>query len=115
MIQADIVQALEDRPAQFDLIVASDVLLYVGDLTPVFQAARQALRPGGRFAFTVDLLMEGRDYHLTRWVHFAHSLSYLRRLAAQTSLQAICVNRVVFPREGGQQADGLVIALRRPD
>ena len=81
--------ALPKRPAAFDLILASDVLLYLGDLGPLFEAVHQAMRPGGRFAFTVDLLEGAGDYRLTPWVHFAHSRSYLQQSAARAHLREV--------------------------
>ena len=112
LILSDLLPALQDREGIFDLIVASDVLLYVGDLGPVFKAVQRALRPGGRFAFTVDLV-EGTDFHLTRWIHFAHSRRYLQRLTVETSMHELCTQQVVFPREAGHQAVGLVVVLAR--
>jgi len=111
LILDDAVAALQARPGDFDLIVASDMLLYLGDLAPLFAAVHQALRPGGRFAFTVDLLEGAGDYHLTPWVHFAHSHTYLQRVAAKTHLQEVGVKEVMFPRNDGKQAAGLVIVL----
>jgi predicted TPR repeat methyltransferase len=113
LIQSDLLPALQDRVGAFDLIVASDVLLYIGDLGPVFKAVHQALRSGGRFAFTVDLLRDGPDYRLTPWIHFAHSRNYLKRLAIETSMREICVQDVTFPRDDGHQAIGLVVVLGR--
>jgi predicted TPR repeat methyltransferase len=114
LIVGDILTALQERTERFDLILASDVLLYLGDLEPVFRAVHQALRPGGRFAFTVDTT-EGADYRLQPVVHFAHSRDYLRKLAATTGLLESRVIPVVFPRSNGQSAAGLVVVLSRPE
>jgi predicted TPR repeat methyltransferase len=113
LIAGDVLTAVQARPGQFDLIVASDVLLFLGDLGPLFAAVQQALRPGGRFAFTIDLHEGADDYRLTPWLHFAHSRTYLRNLASATHLQESYVKEVQFPREGGKQAAGLVMVLHR--
>ncbi len=101
LIVGDVLAVLQERAERFDLILGSDVLLYLGDLEPVFQAVHHALRPGGRFAFTVDIA-EGADYCLRPFVHFAHSRDYLQKLAVKTQLRESHVNPVVFPRSGGQ-------------
>jgi predicted TPR repeat methyltransferase len=113
LIQADVLGPLQNSPGRFDLIVASDVLLYLGDLGPLFQAVHDALRPGGRFAFTIDSLDGPGDYRVTPWAHFAHSLAYVQNLAARTQMQAATVEKVVFPREGGRDAPGFVVVLSR--
>jgi len=111
LIQGDLLIPLQEREEAFDLILASDVLLYLGDLEPVYQGVARALRPGGNFAFTVDVHEES-DYRLMPPIHFAHSRTYLQNLAAKTRLREVTVNPVVFPREGGQAA-GLVVVLSR--
>ncbi len=111
LIQNDLlatVQAYQDR---FDLILASDVLLYFGDLAPLFAAVRRALRPGGRFAFTLDLLEGPEDYRLTPWMHFAHSRAYLQELADKNQMQEVAQEQVYFPRENGYHGAGLVVVM----
>ena len=114
LIHGDLVPVLQQHPDQFDLIVASDVLLFLGDLAPLFQAVHQALRPGGRFAFTVDLHNGPEEYRVTPWLHFAHSWPYIQALASRANLRQVRVQRVVFPRDGGHDVPGLVVILDRP-
>src|SRR5699024_10679782 len=54
LVVAELTAFMQDRPASFDVIVSADTLIYFGDLTPVMHAASQALRPGGRLAFTLE-------------------------------------------------------------
>jgi predicted TPR repeat methyltransferase len=116
LIRGDMVTAVLERHDAFNLALASDVLLHFGDLAPVLQAVRQALRPGGRFAFTVDLLQppNGADYKLMPYLHFAHSRDYLRRAAAEAGLEIVRMDDVLFPREVGVKVAGLVLVLARP-
>src|SRR5690606_25849867 len=44
---ADLVQALERPGPDWDLMLAADVFVYLGDLGAVLRAAARALRPGG--------------------------------------------------------------------
>jgi predicted TPR repeat methyltransferase len=113
LIVSDLLPAVQGHEGQFDLIVASDVVLYFGDLEPLTQAVHRALRPGGRFAFNVDLLDEaGADYRLLPEIHFAHSRAYLQNLAARTQLE-ICMTPAMFPRSTGEEVAGLVVVLSR--
>ena len=114
LIESDLLAFLQRCPGRFDLIVASDVLLFLGDLGPLFTEIQQALRPGGRFAFTIDRLEGAGDYRLMPWIHFAHSLAYVENLAATTRMQMVQAQKVVFPRDGGHEAPGFVVVLSRP-
>lgn len=45
---------LKTHAKTFDLAVASDVFVYIGDLSKVFHDVRAALREGGFFGFSVE-------------------------------------------------------------
>lgn len=114
LIHGDLLDVLKSCPGRFDLIVASDVLLLLGDLQPVIDGVHSALRPGGRFAFTIDLLEGPGDYQLSPWLHFAHSPHYVERLADQAGLRIVQMQKVIFPRDGGHEAPGFAIVISRP-
>ena len=43
------------KPAEADLIVAVDVLVYMHSLKPLFEAVQHALSPGGLFVYTTEV------------------------------------------------------------
>jgi predicted TPR repeat methyltransferase len=62
LVQADIRDFLANVPSRSaDLVVAADVLIYVGELAAVFASVARVLEPGGLFAFTVELAADGQD------------------------------------------------------
>lgn len=69
----------------YDLILAADVFVYLGDLAPVLTATRRVLRDDGRLAFTVEAIDEG-DFLLHENRRYAHSRDYLVRTAASAGL-----------------------------
>jgi tetratricopeptide (TPR) repeat protein len=66
---------------RFDLILAADVFIYVGDLAAVFRSVRRILEPGGCLAFTVEPAKTGQDIQLLPSLRYAHSQTYVQRLA----------------------------------
>ncbi|MFV3073093.1 methyltransferase [Niveispirillum fermenti] len=82
----DLVASMLARPAAHDLVVAADVLVYVGDLNPVMAAAAVTLADGGHFAFTCERTVEpGFILHEGR--RFAHGEAHLRRAVADAGLE----------------------------
>jgi len=81
LIHADLVPFLSETTRSADLVLAADVFIYVGELSAVFRSVRRILEPAGCFAFTVELLPEGQDVRLLPSLRYAHSESYIRRLA----------------------------------
>jgi predicted TPR repeat methyltransferase len=80
VICGDIAEFLETQSHAFDLAVAADVFVYIGDLSQVFRGVRGALRDGGLFGFSVEA-SDGEEFALRSTLRYAHSVPYLEKLA----------------------------------
>jgi predicted TPR repeat methyltransferase len=85
----DLLTFLGSSPNRFELAVAADVLLYFGDLRPVWAAAARALILGGLLVFSTELLPTD-GYKLKESGRFAHSTSYVRSTAAALFEEVSC-------------------------
>jgi len=97
----------------YDLIIASDTLVYLGDLAPLFTASQNALRGGGFFLFTVEK-NETEEFALGPKRRWRHSENYLRRMAQASDLQVSGILACVPRTEAGAPVEGLAVALRKP-
>ncbi len=110
----DLVATLNDNASAFDLLVAADVFLYLGDLTPAFEAATRALRPGGMLAFTVEA-GGGDRYHLQRkTLRYTHAEPYLKRLASIHGFEEVSFKTNVLRVENEKPVAGYVVVLQKP-
>jgi predicted TPR repeat methyltransferase len=109
---ADIEQMPEADGTGYDLLVAADTLIYLGDLSAVFAAARARLEPGGTFLFTVER-KEGEGFDLGPKRRWRHSDVYLREASIQAGFDMTgCV--ACTPRsEAHVPVEGLAVALSR--
>jgi len=80
LVQADATAFLRARPNAFDLIFSTDVLIYFGDLTPLFAAAAEALAPDGVLAVSVERGEDG--WTLLPSARYAHGDAYVRSASA---------------------------------
>jgi predicted TPR repeat methyltransferase len=104
--------AVPNRP--YDLILAADVLNYLGDLAPVTALAAQALVPGGRFAFSVERAdLDG--YRLTASQRYAHGEAYISAVVAAAGLRLEVLRQIVCRKEAGVPVPGLLLVARRPE
>jgi len=104
----DAVAVLNSGPrGTFDLIVAADALVYIGDLAPLFAAVVTALTPDGLIAFTVETC-EGDGFKLEPAMRFAHSRSYVEATAREAGLRPLLVQSASIRREAGADAPGLI-------
>jgi predicted TPR repeat methyltransferase len=108
---ADLETALVEMPGGYDLLIAADTLVYLGDLELVFAAAAVALQSDGTFLFTVEKAEAGFELGPKR--RWRHSESYLRDLAVKHGYE-IAGFLAASPRtEAGQPVAGFAVALRK--
>jgi predicted TPR repeat methyltransferase len=104
---AEITRALENARARYDLIVAADVFVYLGDLEPVLRGASHALAPGGHLAFSIECA-EGEGYALAPSGRYVHAISYVRRAAEQAGLGEVSGRMATLRKEMGKAVPGYV-------
>jgi predicted TPR repeat methyltransferase len=103
----------QDGPA-YDLIVAADTLVYLGDLSPVLSGARVRLKEGGFFLFTVEK-HEGEGYELGPKRRYRHSEAYIRQEAAKAGLDVMGLLDCSPRDEAKISVEGFAVALQRAD
>ena len=112
---ADLVEHLGGcAVAEHDLLLAADVFIYVGALEGVFAGAMRVLRAGGLFCFSVEQADDAQAVVLHTQLRYAHSLPYLRRLAAQHGLQLLQATPRPIRQDRTRAVPGLFVYLRRP-
>jgi predicted TPR repeat methyltransferase len=105
---ADLETALAE-PGAYDLILAADTLVYLGDLGAVFDAVRTKLSPDGYFLFTVE--RADAAFELGPKRRWRHSEAYLRDLAAKNGLSVAGLVAAVPRHEANRPVDGFAVAL----
>jgi predicted TPR repeat methyltransferase len=111
LVCSDLTDFLHPHTARFDLVVSTDVFIYVGELAAVFQATRKAVRSNSLFAFSFET-SEEQDLVLRPTRRYAHSVAYIRRLASIHGFEVISLEPSVIREEGGKDMDGFLAVLR---
>jgi predicted TPR repeat methyltransferase len=101
-----------EPPRGFDLIVAADALVYVGDLAPLFAAVATALTADGLFAFSVETY-ESDGFRLKATMRFAHSRPYIEATAREAGLGSLLIQSASTRREAGADAPGLICVFEK--
>jgi predicted TPR repeat methyltransferase len=109
----DLETTLGQGGAAYDLILAADTLVYLGDLTPTFAGVARRLRPGGLFLFTVERSPDV-DFELGPKRRWRHSEDYLRARAGLTGFEVAGLVACAPRTELAVPVDGLAVALQKP-
>jgi predicted TPR repeat methyltransferase len=78
LIIGDLVEKLNASHDKFDLLVALDVLIYIGDAKSTFQAVRKCCKLDSLFVFSVEIQYEN-GYSLLKSSRYAHSDEYIMK------------------------------------
>jgi predicted TPR repeat methyltransferase len=116
LAQADIAAHLQATQQHYDLLLAADVVGYIGDLAPVFAAANRVLLSGGLFCFTAEraeTASEPGGVKLTPHLRFQHSEDYLRRLAAQHGFEVLAAFEAPLRQEQQKYVASLYVYLSK--
>ncbi len=111
LIVGDLVSVLQTQTRGYDLILAADTLVYLGDLMPVLQTVERRLRPGGMFFFTLER-KTGSGYELGPKRRYRHSEAYVREQAERSGFKVNGLMECVPRIEAGIPVDGLAAALQ---
>jgi predicted TPR repeat methyltransferase len=110
--EADLLEWLPRHRARFDLIVAADVLNYLGDLAPALAAIAGALAAGGVAAFSIEA-GEGAPFALGPGMRYRHDPAHIGALASRAGLAEIARETATLREEKGAPVAGALFLLRR--
>lgn len=100
----------------WDLIVATDVLPYMGALEDFFAGLKARVNKGGMIAFSSETqpqdVFQGRDFMVGAYQRFAHAESYLRKLMEANGFECLACENITVRHEQGQPVPGQLIVAR---
>ena len=133
LIQAECVDYLQNSQEPYGLIAALDMLIYVGDLYPLFRAAVARLTINGLLALSIELLPTDclgtpteeqaseaakgaparQDYLLTPHRRFAHALTYVETLGTELGLTLAAKEHIAIRQEGSAKVEGALLIFQK--
>lgn len=117
LVEAELTDYMVKHPSAFDVIVASDTLVYHGSLDCVVASAAASLKAGGYLLFTLEHLFEddGDDpYRLAPTGRFCHRAAYVRAALAKAGLTHATTDPIIPRLECGEPVNGLLVTARAP-
>jgi predicted TPR repeat methyltransferase len=114
LVESELLAFLQCDAYLADLITATDVLIYVGELDALFARIPSHLNPAGIFAFStespVDLI---DDFRLELTGRYSHHARYIERLATSNGLEIIKKIDTVIRTEMAMPLLGHVFMLKK--
>jgi predicted TPR repeat methyltransferase len=119
--EGDLIADLKTRSERWPLIIAADVVCYLGALEELFAAVRQSLEPGGWFIFSVERMLPDHDgvipgnghWALQRQGRYAHSEDYVYEAVLAAGFRVLRVDRPAIRQEAETDVPGLLLTAER--
>ena len=123
LVLSEIHHALSsEQDESFDVVISSDVFVYIGDLKEIHDSVYKILRVGGFFAYSVEALnsidniekiFSSLDYQLNDNGRYSHSSNYLMNLIdpKQFTLHKIKLEQIRL--EKGLPVMGYVVVMQK--
>ncbi len=108
--EGEIIDFLQSTSETFDLFVAADVFVYIGNLANVFAAVTHCARPGARLAFSVED-HAGAGFVLNPSGRYAHSVKYVTAAATESSFSIDYCQPANLRKESGKWVCGSLFIL----
>jgi predicted TPR repeat methyltransferase len=112
LVAMNFVTFLTEKMAAYDLIVAGDALVYIGDLSALMNAANKALRTNGLFAFNTEIT-DQTDYTMNQSGRFSHQKNYIDRLAAENNLKTVYYQDAITRQQNNEAVHGHLYVLQK--
>jgi predicted TPR repeat methyltransferase len=106
LYEGDMLEFLQKTKQAYDLIIAADVYVYVGDLAPHFMAVRAKL-PKGLFAFSVQAGETG--FSLGQELRYSHAQAYVRDTLRDAGFNVLLLEECVTRLDAGKPVQGFMV------
>lgn len=115
LVECDFLEWLAGEPAgQYRIVMAADVLNYIGDLAPLLRLIAPILEPGGAFVLSLEKPQPGATVQLTSALRFQHDAEAVIAAAGALGLEVAVRAEAEMRMEAGKPVIGSLLALRRP-
>jgi len=116
--KSELTAFLRRSSQQFDVICACDTFNYFGALIPTFEAAAQALKPGGILVFTVEDdegIPEDQGWHLAMHGRYVHHPNAIQNWLTQSGFVTVSSEVISLRQELGQPVQARIYAAMLRD
>ncbi len=108
----EISKFLQSCNEHYELIIVADVLIYFGDLGPLFRKLALIARPGTYLCFSTEKSAD-KDYVLRKSGRFAHNPEYMDKVCTETGWEVIKAEPAKLRKERFNWIEGMIYIATR--
>ncbi len=112
LIKTDILDYFTQLSEPVDMVVAADVLTYMGKLEELFRKCFGSVKDGGLFLFSVEDT-DAKDFSLKESGRFGHSEAYIRKLSRKIGWHICDLHSSNLRRDKEDWISGMLFILQK--
>lgn len=111
LFQDDLLHFLKTQKISFDLVIAADTLVYLGELNSLFACVKAVLKPSGLFIFNTEISGDA-PFKMNQSGRFSHQQAYLQQLAEDYQFKIIRYEMDVTRLQNNEPVYGHIMLLQ---
>lgn len=112
LIVGEQISCMATYKEEFDIVLSTDVFIYVGDLDASFRAIKEVLRDSGLLVFSTEII-DGDSFMLRSSGRYAHSYNYIKSLSDQYGYTLLMHQDIPLRKEYTRVIQGAIYALQK--
>jgi predicted TPR repeat methyltransferase len=112
LIESDLTEFLKAEDVFYDLFLAADVMVYMGELQDLFAAAFNKASAKAIFVFSTEKA-DGDGWELRNTGRYAHAISFVRRSAENAGWSVLGCEDATVRLEGNKPVEGNIFLMGR--
>jgi predicted TPR repeat methyltransferase len=112
LILGELCEQLQQLPGLYNLFIAADVMVYIGNLETLFTAVSSKAQPEAYFIFSVES-QQVQDFSLQPSGRYGHASAYISRLAAAYNFKVVAQENADIRKEGDAWIPGEIFILQK--
>lgn len=113
LIISDIEQFISNTKQNYDLVLAADVFIYIGNISSIIPKISRLLNTTGYLLFSIELSTEKAGFKLQHTGRYAHSMKYINDIIKPANLNIVSQVESIIRNEKGTEIKGAVILCNK--
>jgi predicted TPR repeat methyltransferase len=109
----DLLDVLTSLDEKYQLIIAADVFIYVGNLEAVFNTLAQRMTADSYFTFSTEHSTDG-EFSLEKSLRYTHSRAYIERIASSAGFEFVHFETYKLRKDNQSWITGGAYILHKP-
>ena len=110
LFETDICTYLQEHKDTYDLFLAADVFVYIGELSAIFKLVKERAQKNALFLFSTELA--DQDFILKSTGRYGHAQSYITKLAEESGFTILEIKGANIRKEKGEWISGNLYMLQ---